>query len=55
MRKYYVRVGQSHALVETDNGVLAAIRLFDTKIHPIDFVSSVEVREMSNHIREQSK
>lgn len=55
MRKYYVRVGQTHALVETNNGVHAALKLFDTKVHPIDFAGHVEIHELSNHIREQTK
>lgn len=40
-------------MVETDNGVMAALKLFSVRIHPIDFSGNVEIRELTNHIREQ--
>jgi hypothetical protein len=55
MRRYYVRAGQTHALIETDKGILAAIALFDRKIHPLDFAANVEARELTNHVREQKE
>ena len=53
MRKYYVRVGPMHALVETDEGVIGALLLFSEKVGSINQPADVHVQEIYKHIRKQ--
>ena len=53
MKRYHVRVGQTHALVEVDGGVREALNLFEERIHYITDPVDLEVQQILTHIREQ--
>lgn len=53
MKRYHVRVGMSHAMVEVDGGIFEALNLFEQKIHRIQEPVDVEVQQIITHIREQ--
>ena len=53
MKRYHVRVGATHAMVEVDGGVFEALNLFVERIHPITEPVDLEVIQLLTHIREQ--
>ena len=53
MKRYHVRVGQTHALVEVDGGVMDAIYFFEKKTHAVQEPVDVHVQQIITNIREQ--
>lgn len=54
MKRYLVRIGHTHTLVEVDGGWPEALRLFEERIHPITDPVDLEVQQIFTHIREQN-
>lgn len=53
MKRYHVRVGTTHALVEVDGGWREALNLFEERIHYITDPVDLDVQQVLTHIREQ--